>query len=339
MKKSILYIFGLALAFGATSCNSDEPADATSKHVYVEGEVPYLRANPAATNTIAHNFLAARIEEPLVISLKDYAPSFHKNLNMTVDETLTALANGEVKFYTINTGRQRWNLDEPSLGASGWYYNTANMPVASSEDAAFSMELDSKAKTVTVRAVNDPAVGSMTTMDFGFALDNGKDYDDYVRFMISCSVSDPSTVILDAVIPAGGYNAYGINLKDFAEAIELCMGMPYADFVTAMDNEEIEVYLCDADGNWVLDADGNRPGYTSGWLGYWLDSDLNITGWDGGGYPANLMFLEYGGGGTYNLGNSASSTPAGTQVRLRFDLVANGDPATAVHFIINVTFG
>ena len=340
MKKTILYILGMALALGATSCNSDDPSDATEKHVYAQGEMPYLRANPAATNTIAHTFLAARIEEPLVISLKDYASSFHKNLNMTVDETLAALANGEVKFYTINTGRQRWNLDAPTLGASGWYYSTASMPVEAGENAVFSMELDSKAKTVTVHAVNDPAIGSMATLDFGFALDNGKDYDDYVRFMVSCSVSDPSTIIFDATIPAGGYNAYGINLKDYADAIELCMGMQYADFVTAMDNEEIDVYLCDADGNWVLDADGNHPDYTSGWLGYWLDPDLNITYWNGDGYPANLMFLEYGGGGTYNLGNSGSAgSPAGTQARVRFDLVANGDPATAVHFIINVTFG
>lgn len=339
MKKSLIYLFGIALALGATGCNSDDPSDATEKHIYAEGEMPYLRSNPAATNTVVHNFLVARIDEPLVINLKDYAQSFHKNLNMTVDETLTALANGDVEFRTINTGRQRWNLDTPTFGESGWYFNSASMPTTADDGAIFSMELNQKAKQLIVRAVNDPAVGSMSTLDFGFALKNGKDFDDYVRFMVSCAVSDPSTIIMDATIPAGNYNAYGIDLKKYAEAIELCTGMSYADFVSAFDNEEVDVYLCDADGNWILDEDGNRPGYTSGWLGYWLDENLNITYWTDKGYPANLMFLEYGGGGLYNLGNSATTTPAGTQVRLRFDLVVGGDPASAVHFIINVTFG
>lgn len=339
MKKSLIYLFGIALAIGATGCNSDDPKDATEKHVYAEGEAPYLKANPSATNALAHNFLVARIDEPLVINLKDYASSFHKNLNMTVDETLTALANGDVKFFTINTGRQRWNLDAPTFGANGWYFNSASQPTTADEGAIFSMELNQKAKQIIVHAVNDPAVGSMSTLDFGFARNSGTDFDDYVRFMVSCAVSDPSTVIMDATVPAGGYNAYELNLKNYAEAIELCTGMTYADFVTAFDNEEVEVYLCDSDGNWVLNDDGSHPDYTSGWLGYWLDSDLNICYWDGAGYPNNMMFLEYWGGGIYALGNSASSTPAGTQARLRFDLVVGGDPASAVHFIINVTFG
>lgn len=339
MKKPIIYLFSALLAIGATSCNSDDPNDACEKHVYTGDEAPYLRSNAKATNSLTHNFLAARIDEPLVINLKDYAASFHKNLDMTVDEALTALDNGNVVFYSINSGRQIWNLTAPTLGNSGWYFNTAGQPTGG-ENGVFSVNLDRASKKIEVRTVNEPPVGTLATVDFGFAINNGHDFDNYVRFMIDLSVTDPSTVILNATVPGGDYAGYEINLGQFAEAFELCMGIPYKDVVNLLDNEAIDVYLVGADGNWVVNDDGSRPDYTSGWLGYWLNPDLQICYWDGGGYPNNLMFLEYAGGGTYVLGNAGNGgTPAGTQALVKFDFVLNGDPASAVHFIVNVTFG
>jgi len=44
MKKAYIYIVGVLLGFTGVSCNSDDPMDATEKHVYTEGEAPYLRA-------------------------------------------------------------------------------------------------------------------------------------------------------------------------------------------------------------------------------------------------------------------------------------------------------
>lgn len=354
MKKSYIYFLAMVMSLGAVSCNSDDPNDATEKHVYAEEEAPYLRADASATNAITLEFQMAKIDEPFYINLKDYAPSFHKNLDMTVDETLAALRNGEVVLYNINSSRQRWDLTPPNntfefwcgtgldltekrnFTEYGWFYNTNG--ICGMSDAIFSTKLDKTAKQIVLETLNEPQVGDMCSIDFGFAIKNGTDFDKYVRFSVAVSVTDPSKVVLNANIPHAGYDVYSINLKQYEESIQLAMGMSYDEFMKAFENDLIDVYMVDANGNRVTNSDGSRPDYTSGWLGYWLDSDLSITGWDGNGYPANLMFLEYGGGGIYNLGNSASITPSGTQCKLTFDFVSVEDPNAFLSFIIAVTF-
>lgn len=336
MKKSYIYILASALAFASVSCNSDDPADATEKHVYAEGEAPYLRSDAEATNAITQEFQLAKIDEPLQINLKDYAPTFHKKLNMTVDETLAALQNGDVVFFNINSSRQRWDLTPSNNTEYGWYYDTDG--VADEAEAVFSSELNIEKKTITIKAINNPEVGDMTTLDFGFAIKNGSDFDDYVRFSVAVSVTDPSKVVLNANIPHEAYGVYSIKLKDYSESIQLAMGMTYDEFIKSFENDGIDVYLVDASGKRVVNEDGSRPDYTSGALGYWLDSDGNITGWNGDGYPANMMFLEYGGNGIYNLGNSANATPKGTQAKVTFDFVSVEDPNSYLSFIIAVTF-
>ncbi len=73
MKKLYIYVVAAILSFVGVSCNSDEPADATSKHEYAEGEAPYLRTNAAATITEYKVFNVHTIDEPPYIYLKDYA--------------------------------------------------------------------------------------------------------------------------------------------------------------------------------------------------------------------------------------------------------------------------
>ena len=335
MKKSYLFIMASALALASVSCNSEDPTKASSKHIYAEGEAPYLRTNVAATNTLNMNFQMAKIDQPQYINLKSYASSFHKNLDMTVDEAINGLYNGDVVFYTINAARQRWNLTESNYGEYGWYFRPSG--VCDPEEANFTLSLDPQSKIVEIKAYGIPEVGTMVNFDFGFAKKNGKDFDDYVRFVVSSAVTDPSKVVITANIPAGGYNTYDINFKDYAETIMLCLGLDVDTFIKRFDNEEFEVYLV-KDGQRVTGPDGGVPGYTSGWLGYWLDSDGNITYWDGAGYPANMMFLEYAGGGYYCLGNSASSTPTGTQATVTFDIVDSLNPDNFVQFIVAVTF-
>lgn len=337
MKNLTLYMCLAALAFSSVACNSDDPAEASEKKVYAEGENPYLRTNTAATNAMTREFPLARIDEPFVINLKDYATSFHKNLNMTVDEVLAGLKTGEVVFYNINTSRNRWDITPATLGEYGWYYSSNGL--SSAEDACFTMELLPDQKCIQIKAVNEHIVGTTCNMDFGFAINNGSNFDDYVRFTPALSITDPSTVVLNVTIPAGGYSVYSINFYDYEEAFQISLGISAAEAVKMIESDPVkmEVYLRDADGNRVL-TDGKKPAYTAGALGYWLDPDLNITAWSGDGYPANMMFIEYGGDGIYNLGNSASSTPSGTTAKLTFDLALVDDPDTFVQFIVAVTF-
>lgn len=336
MKKLYIYALAAMLGFAGVSCNSDEPSDATSKHEYAEGEAPYLRTNTAATTSLNMEFPMAKIDQPQYIYLKDYASVFHKNLNMTVDEALVAMKNGTVGFFPINTSRQHWDLTPANAGEYSWYYTPNGLGTA--DNAVFTLTLEEAKKAIRIQAYGVPAVGTICNLDFGLAEKKNSAFDDYVRFTVQASVTDPSKVVLAVNIPAGGYNAYSINLRDYAESIRLSMGMSVEELIKALENNGIDVYLDDADGNRIVDGNGNRPDYTSGWLGYWLDGDGNITYWDGAGYPNNMMFLEYGGDGHYNLGNSATSTPTGTQATIRFEFVSVEDPDAFLQFVIAVTF-
>lgn len=336
MKKKYIYILASLLAFAGSSCNSDDPSDACTKHYYAEGEAPYLRSNADATTALEMDFQLVKIDQPQYIYLKDYATVFHKNLNMTVDEALWAIENGTAVFANITTSRQCWDLTEANYGEYGWYY--AENGLGTQDNAVFTVSLDKEQKRIEVKAVGVPDVGTICNIDFGIALKADGAFDDYVRFSVSAMVTDPSKVVTSANIPGEGYGVYSINLKDYADSFMLSMGLSIDEVIKALDNEQIDVYLCDASGNRVLNEDGTHPDYTSGWLGYWLDSDGNITYWDGAGYPANMMFLEYGGSGIYNLGNAASPTPAGTQTTVRFDFVSQENPDSFLQFIVAVTF-
>ena len=111
-----------------------------------------------------------------------------------------------------------------------------------------------------------------------------------MRFTVHAKVTDPSKVVMSANVPGEGYGVYEIKLKDYAESFMLAMGLTMDEVIKGLEEETIDVYLCDADGNRVLNEDGSHPDYTSGWLGYWLDPEGKITGWSGDGYPANMMF-------------------------------------------------
>lgn len=336
MKKSYICLMAAALAVTSVSCNSDDPSDSCSKHVYADDEAPYLRSSEASTVSLNMEFQMVRIDQPQYINLKEYADVFHKSMNMTVDEALAGLENGTVVFYTINSARQRWDLTPCNYGDTGWYYTSSGIGPA--ENAIFTMSLDKASKSVEVKAVGVPDVGSMANIDFGFAIRENGAFDRYVRFTALASVTDPSKVVISANIPGEGYGAYSIRFKDYDESFQLAMDMTADEFIKALESDQIVMWLVDANGNRVTNEDGSHPDYTSGALGYWLDPDCNITGWDGAGYPANLMFLEYGGNGIYNLGNAAVATPAGTQATVRFDFVSIDDPTCFLQFIVAVTF-
>lgn len=325
MKKGYIYLLMTTLAFAGVSCNSSDPDEAFSKHVYAEGEAPYLRTNLAANATVDVEFPVARINQPVVINLKDYANFFHKNLNMTLDETLAKLDAGEVVFYNISVSRGAWDLTPPTItGAEGWYYN-ANSAICGEADAMFSAELNRTAKTITVKALNEPEAGATAGINLGFAVKNGHDFDDYVRFSVNAAVTDPSLLMVSVSVPNESYGVGAFNFNDYDVTIQKAMNMTAKDFIKALENDEVDVYLV-KNGERVLNDDGTRPDYTSGAYGYWLDSDLNITGWDGAGYPANLIFLEYQGDGNYAVGRAAAGAPSGLQGTVVAEFVLTADP-------------
>lgn len=339
MKKIYTYLVTACLALGFTACNSDDPTEASSKHVYAADEAPYLRTNLNANVAVNLEFPLANIDEPQEISLKDYASYFHQNLDMTVDETLAAFDSGDVVFYNINATGGCWNLTEPNAGSTGWNYNA--LGVADASNAVASVTLDRSAKKLVVKMFNSPSAGTIVTSNLGFAIKNGKDFDDYVRFSITMTVTDPGKVITSLNLDSSvGYDCKVISFDDFAEDIEFSMGMTIDDFCEMADNtSEVTLYMEDATtSEWLTEYESMREGTTGGVQGYWLDSNLLPTTWSGSGYPDNLFFIESYGvddRGVY-IGLAASGVAAGTSKVVRFVYVLNSDPTRNVEFIVSV---
>lgn len=340
------------VAFAMASCNDADPLDSTSKHDYADGQLPYLRTNTEALVEVNFEFPKARIDEPQVIDLKDYVGKFHANMNMTVDEVLEGLEGGKTVFYPINVNRGVWSRDnQPTLNGNGWHWNGSGS-LTGQEGAAFAVELDKAKKQLIVSAVNNPDTGVGADANVGFAINNGHDLDDYVRFKISCVVTDPSKVVTKVSVPTGDYSAASIMFEDYADAIETNLGISLKEFLTryegsdsgTLNDSDIEIYLSNAEGKWyAVDADGNtgwldvenvaqRPQTTSGWMGWWLDTDLNITSWGSGCF----VFIE-GADGCVNIGRYPG-VASGTQCNLRFLYTLANDHSRFIEFIVTVTF-
>lgn len=334
MKKHIIFALALTAMMGFTACNSDDPMDATSKHVYGENEAPYLRTNTQATASYSLQFALASIDEPQYIDLKQCATIFHRNLNMTLDEALNALDNGTVVMYNILPSRGCWDLTPPNCGTSGWNYSKYGI-AGDPADAMASVELDRESKKLVVKMFGDPAAGDLLSMNIGFAKPNGKDFDEYCRVAIDLVVTDPGTVVTTVTLPAsGGYASDKISFDEFKDDIEYSMKMTIDRFCEIADDPDVmALTMEDSDGNWLTGY-----GYTAGSaLSYWLGSDFKPTGWDGAGWPNNTFFIE-----TYAaddrgvwIGTSAANNVAGSYpIRFNYSLV--DDPDTFVEFVVTV---
>lgn len=330
------------MAVGVASCNSDDPCDATSKHVYGEGEAPYLRTNNAATNAVSFEIPIARINEPVHVYFKDYAKSFHHNLDLTVDEALAGVDNGELVIYNINSGRQCWILNEPNDADNCWYYTAAGNITEDPTTASFSAKFLRQEKCFEICALNNPPAGTQAKLDLGFAIKSGTDFDDYVRFTINIVITDPSMINVSGKIPAGDYNSYTLKFADYDSQIQTAFGMTAKEFIKLIDSiDEYEQEIADQpvqvflmkNGERVTDENGLRPETTTNAFGWWLDADLNIRSWGEGCF----LFLEYGGGGQYNFGRYPG-VASGTQTLVIVDFALTEDLNKHITFMVSLTF-
>lgn len=341
MKKLYIYALAAVLGFAGVSCNSDEPADATSKHEYAKDESPYLRTNTAATATAYRVFNVSTIDEPQYINLKDYASYFHKNLDMTVDEVMTAFGNGEVVMYNINTSRQRWDLTNPNNGEYGWYYTTGGQVATGDASAAFSSEFDRENKRIILHAVNGPGAGTVTNLDLGFAKVNGKDFDDYVRFTIQIEVKDPSIVEVSGIVPAGDWAGWGLEFTAIDAELQAALGLTAKEFMVlwnqceqdgdSRDTDPIQIFLL-KNGERVVDESGKRPATTTNWMGWWLDADQNIVSFG----DSSWIYLE-GSETSFNFGRHPN-VPSGETAVILVDFALTEDLNKHITFRVSLTF-
>lgn len=327
MRKKIIYITSAALAFCLASC-SDNFEDASKKHVYGEGENPYLRADVAATINIDVTLLIGQTD-PLTVDLTKYAETIQSCLGMTVSEMVGGVGNGRVAFHVINAARGNWDTTAPNKGANGYYLNSAG-GIGSAGDFVTSIELD-PSDTALKLLVSEGVEGGAYTANVGFAVKNGINFDQYVRFRFQITVKDPTKIMLEGTIPEGDYNTFGINFEDHKELIEVSMGMSFEDFSAAVLNVEgdMALYMVDASGAWIKDSP-----YTANGLGFWCNADGKPIVWGSG----CLYFVEtYSDGAGVSVGRY-TGIASGTKVIAHFVYASKSDPSKYIEFIINATF-
>lgn len=323
MKKNILYICMACLSLGMVACSTD-PLDATEKHVYGPDENPYLRTDVSATINYSAEYRKGHVEQNTIF-LKDYAETIQNKLGMTVDEMLSAVENGNVVFYNIKSARSCWDKTAPTKGSTGWYYDKSGN-ICDQASGVASVELDKTNKCLVVSVPEDAQAGALS-VNVGFAIDNGKDFDDYVRFNIAISVNDPGIAMKTVSIAEGQWNAVTVNFSEFAEAIEGGIGMTVSEFSEkAMDTESgMALYIVDENGNW-----NTTSSYTANGLGYHLDSKNGVVTWESSWY-----YVETTDGGV-NIGRNTATS--GSTTLAHFVYTMTSDPSQYVEFIITVNF-
>lgn len=336
MKKNILYIALACFALGFTSC-SDDPNDACDKHVYSEDETPCLRVDQDATIAINTEFREGRIS-PMTINLKDYAETIQTKMGMTVDDMIAGLETGKVVFYNIASSKGAWDKTPTTKGTTCWYYSSNGLLKDSvgyinEKNQAASIEVDKTNKTLIISVPKKTAAGLAIAENVGFAVNNGKNYDNYVRFNISISVTNPGLIILNETIPTGDYSTFTVDFSKYQDVIEKNMGMTLSEFIKDCKDATgpIAMYMVDnTTGEWNTSAK-----YTANNLGYWLDGDSHVTTWNTAGYT---MFIETKDDGTVvNIGR-APSIASGTKKELNFVYVVKNDQSKYFQFKINVEF-
>jgi ribosomal protein L21E len=284
--KNLTYILMAGFIFTFVAC-SDDIEDATSKHVYGKNENPYLRTDVDAIVTTDMEFAVGHFEAQTV-DLEDYAGKFEEEMGMNVDQVISGLENGTIVFYNIFVSKSRWNKAERTKGSAGWYYNSAGGVTDDSESYMVSLEIDTNAKALIVNVNEQAAAGTVLAFHVGFAVD-GPDYDNYVRFSFNVSVTDPSIIITSVTIPDGDYASAGIDFNQYAETIQICMGMTVQKFLANLDHngdtgeetgKSIHMYVVNpTTKEW--DASSS---YTAEAPGYWLNAQGTVCNWGDAGY-------------------------------------------------------
>lgn len=277
MKKNILLAFCCCSLLAFTAC-SDDYNDATSKHVYGENENPYLRIDTEAQIS-ASGDLEVNGEHSYTVKLSDYAAKFEEKMGMSVDAVVDGLSTGETVFYPINTTRNQWMKTAYNKDNAGWYFNSANQPCTQDdENCKASVVLDKTNKELVFELTEGGiAAGTVLALEVGFAK-NGPNYDNYVRFTLNASVTDPTVAVATVELPNTNYTSDDILLTSIEENIAAVFEMTLEEFITAFDEGTVKFYAADpTTGVWDTESayTGEAP------AGYWFDEAGKVCAYPG----------------------------------------------------------
>lgn len=330
MKKNILLALCCCSLLAFTAC-SDDYNDATEKHVYGENENPYLKIDAEAQIPVTAA-LEVNGEHSYTVNLADYAAKFEEKLGMSVDAVMKGLDSGETIFYPINLTRNQWIKTPYNKDNAGWYFNSANQP-CSADDAACKafVTLDKATKNLKVELSEGGIVaGTVLALEVGFAK-NGPDYDNYVRFTMNVSVTDPTVAVLSVTFSADA-PVFTANLENYKENIEAVFDMSYDDFLAAIaENESIKFSLANPEtGEWTDLGEH----YTANAPGYWLDKNGSYINWGVDGFAAYIEY--YKDDAACGIGYNGD-LPSGTSGKFNVGWVDVNNPSKFFRFVTSWT--
>ena len=192
-----------------------------------------------------------------------------------------------------------------------------------------SIELDKAAKALILSVPEQSAAGVSVGANVGFAIDNGKDYDDYIRFNVSFAVTDPGTIIANVTIPACDYASYELEFAGMETAITACFGMSVSDFNATVQDPagDIAMYIVDETGNW--DRTSN---YTANGIGFWLDASCKVTTWGTDGFSFYVETHD----GSVGIGR-APGLASGMEAKVHFIYASKTDDSKYIELVVNAT--
>lgn len=315
MKKIFLIAMMACAVFGTLTSCSDDYEDASKPHVYGETENPPVKGSDA--NMVSASMKMKQAEagtEVKIVDLSVYSDKVQEQLGMSLDEAIAGLGNGTVRFLPVNPARRVWDKTAANAGDNKWYLTSAGT-VASSEDAAATMEFLPTSKEVKITLTQNATTG-IIPVTFGFVKTDNSAYPVNFRCQALVTVTDASVCDVALTVPKGNYAAAQFKFETIAKNIEYALGITdLKELAAGLDTESpvYNVYLMDAKGN----LNGGPGKYTANGAGYWMTSDLAITTWG----TNHALFMEpfiydeeakdfYADGGGFNCGRLSSDTPA-----------------------------
>ena len=320
MKKIFLIAMMACAVFGTMTSCSDDYEDASKPHVYSETENPPVKGSDA--NMVSSSLKMKQAEagsEVKTIDLSVYSDKVQEQLGLSLDEAISGLGDGSVRFLPINPARRVWDKAKANAGDNKWYLTSNGIVTDSLKKAAAIMEFVPSTKKVNV-VLTDSAKAGIVPVTFGFVKTDNSAYPVNFRCQALVTVADASVCDVELTVPKGGYASTFFKFSEIAKNIDFAFGIKdLKELAKGLDTESpvYNVYLMDATGNLY----GGPGKYTANGAGDWLTETFDIVNWGKEGFAmfiepnnydyddnGNATLMEDGGG--FNIGRLSNETPA-----------------------------
>lgn len=338
MKTKIYLLAIAALLLPLTACE-DDYSEASSKHVYGENECPPLKGSDAANGLAS---VTLKEGEPgKTIQLADYADQLQAAMGMSLDECMSALDNGSVRFLIVNPNRRVWDKTPANMGDNVWGISSQGS-VAGEDNAAFKVTFDKSARTLSYELGPKAQAGSMGSVVCGFVKTDDSSFPVNFRIQTTITVADLSLVEITGEIEPGDYNAYSVVFADYKANIEYAFGVTdLTDFAEQLDpngKHGYDMYLVNSNTGARY---GSPDNYTANGMGYWANGNYETCTWGSDGFKFFVEAAVWGDdsyvtdGGAMNIGR-APGLETGTEIDGSFMLVSRKDSSKTLTFIVHL---